>query len=141
MTESPRFNRWRTRLMPRKPAPPVTSQRTTRSRVDPVRAARTSRQYRRQRRAHLRGRRRDGDAGGLQRRDLVLRRALATRDDRAGVTHALARRRRLAADERGARLPHVLLDELRGALLGVATDLADHEDRRGARILREQLQR
>ena len=72
---------------------------------------------------------------------LSARGALAAGDDRAGVTHALAGRRGLAADERGDRLLDVVLDELRGALLGVAADLADHEDRRRARILVEPLQR
>ena len=39
------------------------------------------------------GERRDGDARGLERRDLVARASLAARDDRARVAHALARRR------------------------------------------------
>ena len=46
---------------------------------------------------------------------LSIARALAARDDRAGVAHALAGRRVLAGDEGGDRLLHVLLDEARRA--------------------------
>src|SRR5438105_4612608 len=67
---------------------------------------------------------RDRDAGGAEGADLLLRRAAAAADDRAGVAHALARRRRLAGDERGDRLGHVLLDELGRPLLRRAADLA-----------------
>ena len=42
----------------------------------------------------------DRDAGGGQRRHLLGGRALAARDDRAGVAHAASGRRRLAGDER-----------------------------------------
>src|SRR5829696_6125029 len=64
--------------------------------------------------AHLGGRRRHRDTGGLEGRDLGLGVALATRDDRAGVAHALARRRGDAGDERRDRLLDVVLDELGG---------------------------
>src|SRR5436305_900453 len=70
-------------------------------------------------------------AGFLERRDLVLRRALAAGDDRAGVAHAAAGRRRLAGDEGDDGLLHVLRDVLGGLLLGAAADLADHDQRIG----------
>src|SRR5688572_28148242 len=94
-----------------------------------------------QRHAHLGGRARDLDARGLQRRDLVLGRALASRDDGAGVAHALAGWCGLAGDERGDGLLHLRLDELGRALLRVAADLAHHEDRAGARIVLEERER
>ena len=57
------------------------------------------------------------------------RRSLAARDDRAGVSHPLARRGRAAGDERGHRLGDVLADEGGGFLLGLAADFAHHHDR------------
>ncbi len=44
------------------------------------------------------------------------------------MTHALALGRGLTADEPRHGLLHVQLDEFRGLLLGVAADLADHDD-------------
>src|SRR6185295_14809137 len=62
-------------------------------------------------------------------------RAAAPRDDRAGVPHPLALRRRLAGDEHGDGLRHVRLDERRRVLLGGAADLADQYHALGARIV------
>ena len=64
----------------------------------------------------------------------------AAGDDRPGVAHAPARRRRLAGDERGHRLRDVLRDVLGRLLLGGAADLADHQDRLGPRVVLEHLQ-
>src|SRR5512139_1960037 len=76
--------------------------------------------------AHLRGVLRHPDAAGLHHRELLLRRALAAGDDRAGVAHALAGRCGDAGDEAHHRLLHVLLHPLGGGLLVGAADLADH---------------
>ena len=54
-----------------------------------------------------------------------------TGDDRAGVAHGLALRRGEARDVADDRLGDVRLDVVGGALLGVAADLADHDDRLG----------
>src|SRR5262249_12098047 len=62
-------------------------------------------------------------AGALQRLELVSRRPLAPRHDRARVTHALARRRRDARDVGNDRLRHVLADEVRCGLFVRAADL------------------
>src|SRR6185369_3704791 len=70
----------------------------------------------------------DLDAGRLERLDLFRGRALAARDDRARVAHALAGRRRAACDERRDRLLHVRLDPRGSLLLRAAADLADHDD-------------
>src|SRR5690606_22247797 len=80
------------------------------------------------RRAQVTGRLHGGHARLLQRGELALGRARAARGDRAGVAHALARRRAGAGDEADHRLGHVLGDELRGLFLGAAADLADHDD-------------
>src|SRR5690606_29472918 len=86
-------------------------------------------------------RRADGDdARGFHRRELALRRALAARGDRTGVAHALAGRGRGAGDEADDRLLHVVLDVLGTGFLGVAADLADHDDAFGLRVFVEQLQ-
>ena len=58
---------------------------------------------------------------------LARRGAGVAADDRPGVAHALARRRRAAADEAHHGLAH-LGDELRRQLLIAAADLADHHD-------------
>src|SRR5206468_745607 len=67
------------------------------------------------------GRRRaDLDAAGLERFLLSLRRARRTGDDRAGMPHRLARRRRKAGDVGDYRLRHARLDVGSGLLLLVA---------------------
>src|SRR6185312_5398317 len=97
-----------------------------------------------QSRADARRRRRHLDAGRFHRGDLRFRVALAAGDDRAGVAHAAARRRRASGDEAGHRLLAaalgLVLEELRRVLLGRAADLADHDDRRSLRIGKEHLQ-
>src|SRR5690606_21343011 len=90
--------------------------------------------------AELRRIGRDRDARGLHGADLVRGRALAAGDDRPGVPHALARRRRAARDEADHRLGDVLLDVGGGSLLGVAADLADHDDGLRVGVLLEGLQ-
>src|SRR5689334_15024028 len=70
-----------------------------------------------------------GDARGFERLHLLGRRAVTAGNDRTGVAHAASRRRGLAGDEGDHRLLHVLFDVLGGLLLGVAADLADHDDR------------
>src|SRR3546814_4763359 len=56
------------------------------------------------------------------------------------MPHALALRRAGAGDEADDRLGHVLGDELGRFLFGRTTDLADHDDALGLRIVLEQLQ-
>jgi hypothetical protein len=80
------------------------------------------------------------DAGGAERGHLLGRRALAAGDDRAGVAHAAARRRRLAGDEADDRLLEPARDELGGLFLGAAADLADEHDRLGLGVLGEEPQ-
>ena len=72
--------------------------------------------------------------------ELFLRRALAAGDDRARVSHPLARRRGHARDEADDRLFHVVLRPQRGGLLVAAADLADHHHGVGVRIVVEQLE-
>src|SRR5206468_8480063 len=60
------------------------------------------------------------------------------RDDRAGVTHRLARRRGEARDVADRRLAELGLDEDSGLLLLVASDLADHDDALGLRVVAEE---
>ena len=103
-------------------------------------AVRIDRHHARESRGHVARGRRDANAGGLERLDLLGRGALAARDDGAGVAHALAGRRRGPRDEAGDRLVHLLLDEARGALLGAAADLADQDDAVGVRIGLEELE-
>src|SRR5512143_3354750 len=62
-------------------------------------------------RAHVGGALDGGDAGGFHRGHLLGGGALAARDDGAGVAHAAAGRRGLAADETDDRLGDVRLDE------------------------------
>src|SRR5258706_9072526 len=90
--------------------------------------------------AHFRGIPRDLDAAGLHDRELLLRGALAARDDGPRVAHALAWRRGNAGDEADHRLLHVGLDPLRGVLLIGAADLAHHDDCFGLRVVVEHLQ-
>src|SRR6185295_9172719 len=61
---------------------------------------------------------RDVHARGLERLELLLSRALAARDDRARVSHALARRSRCATDEAHDRLLELALDVISGLFLG-----------------------
>ena len=82
----------------------------------------------------------DVDPGRLHRRHLLRRRALAAGDDGAGVAHAASRRRGAAGDEADDRLLEVGLDALGRVLLGVAADLADHDDGLGLGVVVEQLQ-
>ncbi len=72
------------------------------------------------------------NAGGGHGFVFFLRGARAAADDGAGVAHAAAWRRGLAGDEADDGLAHVRADELGGLLLGVAADLADHDD--GVRV-------
>src|SRR5271155_76919 len=58
----------------------------------------------------------------------IFRFSRSTRNDRAGVTHAAARRRGLTSDETDHRFLHMLLDVSRGGLLCVPTYLANHDD-------------
>src|SRR5688500_8774286 len=84
------------------------------------------------------------DARRFHRCDLVVGAALAARDDRAGVAHAAAGRGGAAGVEPDGRLgspaPGLVLEELRGFLLGAAADLADHDDALGLVIGEEQLE-
>src|SRR5487761_2443578 len=67
----------------------------------------------------------DDDACCLERRDLALRGADVSRDDRARVSHL------------PALWSGVACDELRSALFRVTTDLTDHQDRSSLRVLLE----
>src|SRR5216683_1526897 len=58
-----------------------------------------------------------GNAGSPQCGDLFLGRTTAAADDRSGVTHALARWRRLTGNKCRHRLRDVLLDEFGRAFL------------------------
>ncbi len=86
---------------------------------------------------HLGRRRADLDAARLERVLLRLRGAGGAGDDRAGVAHRLAGRRREAGDVGEDRLRHVLGDELGRLLLLVAADLADHHDQLRLRVVLE----
>src|SRR5690606_38682054 len=86
-------------------------------------------------------RRTDGlDASGFHRGELAFRGALAAGSDRTGMAHALAGRGRGTGDEADDRLLDVLGDVLGAGFLGVAADLADHDDAFGLRVLVEQLE-
>src|SRR5690606_13316852 len=63
-----------------------------------------------------------------------------TRDERAGVAHALARRRRNTGDEADHGFLHVVFGPLGGIHLVRAADFADHDDRIGIGIVVEQLE-
>src|SRR3569832_2930908 len=73
----------------------------------------------------------DAHTGRLERRDLVLRAALAACDERARVAHASAGRRGDAGDIGHHRFALAGLDVFRGLFLGRAADLADHDDALG----------
>src|SRR5271165_1589023 len=68
------------------------------------------------------------NSGGLHGLDLLLRGSLPAGNDRSGVAHAASRRRSLPGDESDDRLAHILLDEVSRRLLGIAANLADHDD-------------
>src|SRR3989442_1086627 len=80
------------------------------------------------------------DAGLFHRLHLLGRGALAAGDDGPRVAHAPAGGGGLAGDEAHHRLPHALLHEGGGLLLGVAPDLADHDDGGGPGVVVEQAQ-
>ena len=83
----------------------------------------------------------DGEARGLEGGDLRRGRAGAARDDRAGVAHPLALRRRAAGDEGGLRdVAEVFGGPRGGLLLCRPADLADQDDRVGLRVGGEQLE-
>src|SRR6187200_1167210 len=68
------------------------------------------------------------DAARLERLLLPLGRSRGAGDDRPRMPHRLARWRREAGDIGNDGLRHLRLDEVRGLLLLVAADLADHDD-------------
>src|SRR5690554_2215575 len=68
---------------------------------------------------------RDLEAGLFHDRQLGIGRVLATRDQRTGVAHALARGRSDAGDEADHRLLHVVLAPARSRSLVRAADFAD----------------
>src|ERR1019366_7925183 len=90
--------------------------------------------------AHLGRIARHFDAAGLHHGQLLLRRALAAGDDRAGVPHALACWRGDARDESYHRLLHVVLHPQRGSLFVRAANLAHHDHGLGVRIVVEHAQ-
>src|SRR5688500_11492291 len=67
-------------------------------------------------------------AGALQRFEFVRRGAFTAGNDRARMTHALARRRRDTRDVGNDWLADVVADELGSGLLVRTADLADHDD-------------
>src|SRR5690554_2685071 len=71
----------------------------------------------------------DLDSGGLEGLLLRLCRTRGAGDDGAGVAHGLALGSGEAGDVADDGLGHVRLDEVGRALLSVATNLADHDDR------------
>ncbi len=79
----------------------------------------------------------DADAGLLQGFLLGLGGAGGAGDDGAGVAHGLALGGGEPGDVADDGLGDVLLDERGGALLGVAADLADHDDGGGLRVVLE----
>src|SRR5262249_44393460 len=83
---------------------------------------------------HIGRSRGDLDSGGLERSALLFGGAFTTSDDGTGVTHAFAGRRGRPGDEGRDRLFHAGLDVGRRALLGLAADLADHDDTSCARV-------
>src|SRR5580658_2852006 len=90
------------------------------------------------RRAELGRRLYGARTGGLERAELVRGRPLAAGHDRAGVAHALARRRGDSGDVGHHGLGHMALNELSPRLLVATADLADHDDALGGRILLKQ---
>ena len=76
----------------------------------------------------------------IQRSDLFYRSPLAAGNDGAGMPHALSWRCHAAGDEGSDRLLHIVMDPFRSLFLRRTTDLADHEDRLGIRVVIEKLQ-
>src|SRR6266481_1481424 len=72
-------------------------------------------------------------------RVFILRGSLAAADNRTGMAHPAARRRGLSGDESHHRLLYMRLDPFRRALLGVAPDFADQNDRARIRVVVEHL--
>ena len=68
-------------------------------------------------------------AGGSHRFVLLDGGSVPAADDRAGMSHAAARRRCLAGDESDDRLLHMLFDVFSRNFFCVAADFADHHDR------------
>ena len=64
----------------------------------------------------------------------------ASGNDRAGVSHSLARRRGLTGNKSDHRFSHIGFNPTRSFLLRATADLSDHDNRFGARISIEQLQ-
>ncbi|OKL53067.1 hypothetical protein BSZ39_11465 [Bowdeniella nasicola] len=83
----------------------------------------------------------DLDANSLESFLLRLGGARRAGDDGASVSHGLALGSGEARDVADDRLRHAVLDVGRGALLGVATDLTNHDDEFGLGILFERLER
>jgi hypothetical protein len=98
--------------------------------------------HRKHRRAKLRGRVTDANAGMLHRLDLAAGSALAPSDDGASVAHAAAWRGSDACNEahHGLLRVPVRLKPLRGFLLRLAADLADHNDALRLGVVREALE-
>lgn len=82
-------------------------------------------------------------AGVLERRDLALGTTLTTGDDGASVAHSSTGRRGDAGDEGDNRLVLgvVVLQELGGVLLSGPSDLTDHDDTVGLRVVEEDCER
>src|SRR4051794_20095118 len=81
------------------------------------------------------------DAGRFHCGNLVRSFAGTAGDNSARVTHAPSWRCGLSGDESDNRLLHIGLDVLRGGLFRTAADLANHDDRFGAGIVVEELNR
>ena len=84
----------------------------------------------------------NNDTSRLEGGDLAVCATFAAGDDGTGVTHAPAGRSGDTSDEGDnglLLLPVGLLEELSGILLGGTTDLTDHDDTFGLRVLEEDL--
>src|SRR5579872_7095533 len=81
------------------------------------------------------------DPGVFHRFDFVLGFSRATRNDRARVAHTAPGRCSLPGNETDHRLAHACLDIRCRGLLGIAADLADHDDRVRVVILIEHANR
>ena len=84
----------------------------------------------------------DQEAGRFHRFDLGFGRAFAAGDDRAGMAHAAARRRRDAGDEADDRVSCFLafLKNSARFFFGAAADFADHDDALGFVVGQEHFQ-
>mmetsp|Transcript_4922 Transcript_4922/g.10845 ORF Transcript_4922/g.10845 Transcript_4922/m.10845 type:complete len:344 (+) Transcript_4922:27-1058(+) len=83
-----------------------------------------------------------GRTGSLQGLDLCLGSTFAPGDDGSGMAHTTTRRRSNASNKAHHRLVLgvVCLDEVSSVLLGLTSDLTDHHNALGLRILQEPLQ-